>query len=182
MYSTNPGATNSQHRVSEFGLVDRTRPGHRRFIALWLVNPNQRVISTANVPPQQADWWAEATVGGPGLEGAVPPEVLQLLAENLAETPTNADGQTATTSTHGKSGPGGLVFTPEVAQTLSKKSRTRRLPTEIVDLVRQEAGPMGIMSRDEARQHRAALMAERTVVLAEAQKKWAENQFSFCEH
>ncbi|EGS22564.1 uncharacterized protein CTHT_0021120 [Thermochaetoides thermophila DSM 1495] len=33
---------------------------HRRFIALWLVDPSQRIISTANLPPQRFDWWAEA--------------------------------------------------------------------------------------------------------------------------
>ncbi|KAF4436169.1 hypothetical protein F53441_13313 [Fusarium austroafricanum] len=46
-----------QHRVSSFRLQDPTKPGHRRFIALWLVDPHQRILSTANVPPQQKDWW-----------------------------------------------------------------------------------------------------------------------------
>ncbi|KAF4990267.1 hypothetical protein FGRMN_8575 [Fusarium graminum] len=48
----------SQHRVSAFRLQDPTKPGHRRFIALWLVDPHRRIISTANVPPQQKHWWA----------------------------------------------------------------------------------------------------------------------------
>jgi hypothetical protein len=48
----------SQRRISPFRLTDPTKPGYRRFIALWLVNPNVRIISTANVPPQQMDWWA----------------------------------------------------------------------------------------------------------------------------
>ena len=43
------------HRVSPFELVDKTRPGHRRVMVLWLVDPYTRVISTANVPPQQRD-------------------------------------------------------------------------------------------------------------------------------
>jgi hypothetical protein len=41
-------------------LKDPAKPGHRRFIALWLVDPNVRIISTANVPPQQLNWWAES--------------------------------------------------------------------------------------------------------------------------
>src|SRR5262245_54926885 len=45
-----------QHRVSPFKLQDPAKPGHRRFIALWLVDPYTRVISTANVPPQRLDW------------------------------------------------------------------------------------------------------------------------------
>lgn len=52
-----------QHRVSPFELVDKTKPGHRRLITLWLVDPHQRIISTANVPPQQQDWWAESVFG-----------------------------------------------------------------------------------------------------------------------
>lgn len=47
----------SQHRVSSFRLKDATKPGHRRFLALWLVDPHERIVSTANVPPQQPDWW-----------------------------------------------------------------------------------------------------------------------------
>ncbi|KAF5665542.1 hypothetical protein FDENT_12561 [Fusarium denticulatum] len=46
-----------QHRVSSFKLQDPTKPGHRRFIALWLVDPHRRILSTANLPPQQRDWW-----------------------------------------------------------------------------------------------------------------------------
>lgn len=51
-----------QHRVEPFRLIDATRAGHRRFLVLWLVDPNYRIVSTANVPPQQHDWWAEETV------------------------------------------------------------------------------------------------------------------------
>ncbi|GFP59158.1 hypothetical protein TASIC1_0012016100 [Trichoderma asperellum] len=40
-------------------LKDATKPGHRRFLALWLVDPHERVVSTANVPPQQRDWWTD---------------------------------------------------------------------------------------------------------------------------
>ncbi|PWI65084.1 hypothetical protein PCL_07383 [Purpureocillium lilacinum] len=54
-----------QHRVSSFRLQDPTKPGHRRFIALWLVDPHRRVISTANVPPQQEAWSPSSTTSGP---------------------------------------------------------------------------------------------------------------------
>jgi hypothetical protein len=49
-----------QHRVTPFSLADPTKPGHRKILALFLVDPAIRIISTANVPPQQRDWWAEA--------------------------------------------------------------------------------------------------------------------------
>jgi hypothetical protein len=48
-----------QHQVQPFSLVDKTKPGHRKILALFLVDPEIRVISTANVPPQQREWWAK---------------------------------------------------------------------------------------------------------------------------
>ena len=48
-----------QHRVGRFSLKDKSKPGHRKIMALFLVDPNIRVISTANVPPQRRDWFAE---------------------------------------------------------------------------------------------------------------------------
>ena len=48
-----------QHRVQPFKLADPTKKGHRKILALFLVDPGIRVISTANVPPQQRDWWGE---------------------------------------------------------------------------------------------------------------------------
>lgn len=48
-----------QHRVQPFKLADPTKPGHRKILALFLVDPNIRIISTANVPCQRKDWWSE---------------------------------------------------------------------------------------------------------------------------
>lgn len=45
-----------QHCVSPFSLVDPSKPGHRKILALFLVDPHRRIISSANVPPQQEDW------------------------------------------------------------------------------------------------------------------------------
>ncbi|PFH45012.1 hypothetical protein AMATHDRAFT_163804, partial [Amanita thiersii Skay4041] len=46
-----------QHQVQPFSLTDRTKPGYRKILALFLVDPNIRVISTAHVPCQRQDWW-----------------------------------------------------------------------------------------------------------------------------
>ena len=46
-----------QHCVQPFELEDPTRPGHRKILALFLVDPNVRVLSTAHVPPQRLDWF-----------------------------------------------------------------------------------------------------------------------------
>jgi hypothetical protein len=48
-----------QHCVQPFRLEDSKIPGHRKILAMFLIDPHIRVISTANVPPQRRDWWAE---------------------------------------------------------------------------------------------------------------------------
>ncbi|MEU6709769.1 DUF4246 domain-containing protein [Streptomyces wuyuanensis] len=45
-----------QHRVGPFRLTDATRPGHRKILAFFLVDPSERIVSTSDVPPQQP--WA----------------------------------------------------------------------------------------------------------------------------
>ncbi|KAF7593569.1 hypothetical protein BBP40_011189 [Aspergillus hancockii] len=48
-----------QHRVSPFSLADRSKTGHRKILALFLVDPNIRILSSANILPQQEDWWKD---------------------------------------------------------------------------------------------------------------------------
>jgi len=50
-----------QHRVGSFKLADPTKVGHRKIVALFLVDPNIKVISTAHVPCQQQEWWWDLT-------------------------------------------------------------------------------------------------------------------------
>jgi hypothetical protein len=45
--------------VSPFGLADTSKSGHRKILALFLVDPNYQIISSANVPPQSEEWWEE---------------------------------------------------------------------------------------------------------------------------
>lgn len=45
-----------QHRVAPFKLVDKTKPGYRKILVFFLVDPTVTVISTQNVLPQQVDW------------------------------------------------------------------------------------------------------------------------------
>lgn len=47
------------HQVHPFSLVDRTKPGHLKILALFLVDPHLPILSTANVPCQQRDWWRD---------------------------------------------------------------------------------------------------------------------------
>ncbi|MFH9572706.1 DUF4246 domain-containing protein [Streptomyces sp. NPDC017454] len=48
-----------QHRVGDFRLADATRPGHRKILAFFLVDPSERIVSASDVPPQQP--WADTS-------------------------------------------------------------------------------------------------------------------------
>lgn len=63
-----------QHRVEPFELVDKTRPGHRKLLALFLVDPWKPIISTSHVPPQQDGWW-KPQVQHLGPLGSLPAEL-----------------------------------------------------------------------------------------------------------
>ena len=41
------------------------KPGHCKILALFLVNPNICIISTANIPCQHQDWWADCILQTP---------------------------------------------------------------------------------------------------------------------
>ncbi|TFK31619.1 hypothetical protein BDQ12DRAFT_693870 [Crucibulum laeve] len=75
-----------QHQVRPFKLVDPTKPGHQKVIALFLVDPLIQTISTAHVPCQQKEWWMEAV--GPALaQKQLPAEVQQLVFDAIDEFP-----------------------------------------------------------------------------------------------
>ena len=78
-----------QHKVSPFKLKDPTKPGHRKILALFLVDPHIRVISTANVPPQQQEWWAEQTYTASEKMQALPTEVFQNIVGSVGDCPYN---------------------------------------------------------------------------------------------
>ncbi|MYW04941.1 DUF4246 domain-containing protein [Streptomyces sp. SID3343] len=50
-----------QHRVGSFRLADPTRPGHRKILAFFLVDPSEQIVSTSDVPPQQP-WFDTSTM------------------------------------------------------------------------------------------------------------------------
>ncbi|KAF9886555.1 hypothetical protein FE257_011327 [Aspergillus nanangensis] len=75
-----------QHRVSPFSLADRTKPGHRKILAFFLIDPHRRIISSANVPPQQAEWAKErqATIARV-LDRKLPVELREMVKENMSD-------------------------------------------------------------------------------------------------
>ncbi|KAI4847235.1 hypothetical protein E4T44_04624, partial [Aureobasidium sp. EXF-8845] len=80
-----------QHQVQPFSLADPTKPGHRKILALFLVDPFQRVISTANVPPQQREWWAEAVQGLEGKLDQLPPELRNQVMTDVGDFPISLE-------------------------------------------------------------------------------------------
>ena len=75
-----------QHQVSPFELADKSKPGHRKIVALFLVDPNIRVISTASVPCQRMDWWKEeCTAHTTDSSGLRPTSLLHTLPVELLD-------------------------------------------------------------------------------------------------
>ncbi|KAI1788936.1 hypothetical protein LXA43DRAFT_1075570 [Ganoderma leucocontextum] len=46
-----------QHCVQPFELVDKARPGVRKILAFFLVDPTERVLGTGTVPPLRREWY-----------------------------------------------------------------------------------------------------------------------------
>ncbi|KAK0444497.1 hypothetical protein EV421DRAFT_1801323 [Armillaria borealis] len=76
-----------QHCVSPFSLLDPSKSGYRKIVALFLVDPelkNPRP-STTTVPPQGRDWWFQELLGlaeeGNNRLGLLPTELLGLIVD-----------------------------------------------------------------------------------------------------
>ncbi|KAE8406247.1 hypothetical protein BDV37DRAFT_281157 [Aspergillus pseudonomiae] len=72
-----------QHRESPFSLEDRSRPGHRKILALLLVDPHLRIISSSNVPPQREDWAIEREMTIQQALRSLPQELKDMVYANL---------------------------------------------------------------------------------------------------
>lgn len=75
-----------QRRARPFELADPTRPGHRKVVELLLVDPARRVLSTANVAPQQREWW-DGEVRGSGVLGRLPEELVRQVLDGVEGWP-----------------------------------------------------------------------------------------------
>lgn len=134
-----------QHRVSPFKLADPTRPGHRKILALFLVDPAIPVISTANVPPQQQEWWARAA------------GVNTVLGHSV-------DAKTSDGNVVEGKGP-------------TTKSR---LPVEVADMVVNNVEfPISLK---QAKEIRKELIAERKILVQDANHVLQSEEWNFCEH
>lgn len=71
-----------QHQVQPFKLQDPSKSGHRKILAMFLVDPNIQILSTANVPPQRRDWWAEEVAKIPGFH-SLPLEIFNMIIHHV---------------------------------------------------------------------------------------------------
>lgn len=76
-----------QHRVQPFKLVNPTKPGHCKILALFLVDPNIRIISTANIPCQQKEWWSEEIQADAGAVSGLPAELKAHIFDEVKDFP-----------------------------------------------------------------------------------------------
>ncbi|GJP40578.1 hypothetical protein CLOM_g242 [Closterium sp. NIES-68] len=71
------------HCVAPFELADSTKPGHRKILVFFLVDPMSRVLSTARVPPQQLAWRRKELDRKGNPCGSLPSLALDLVADRL---------------------------------------------------------------------------------------------------
>ncbi|KAK2037381.1 hypothetical protein LZ31DRAFT_509798 [Colletotrichum somersetense] len=76
-----------QHRWSSTRLKDPTKPGHRKVLTLHVVDPRVKILSTANVPPQQADWWLRELSNKVRQFNRLPNEVVDMVLDGVVECP-----------------------------------------------------------------------------------------------
>ncbi|KIO24286.1 hypothetical protein M407DRAFT_77137 [Tulasnella calospora MUT 4182] len=87
-----------QHQVSSFKLVDPTKPGHRKIVALFLVDPEHRIPSTSNIPPQQSHWTRKAIFealakGNHRMKVSLPVELVDMVVDHLDNLMTLAEAK-----------------------------------------------------------------------------------------
>ncbi|XP_021952983.1 uncharacterized protein LOC110849833 isoform X2 [Folsomia candida] len=69
------------HRVAPFELDDPDKPGHRKILGFFLVDPGARILSSARVPCQQWAWYLGQVKDV--LVQLLPPEMVELVVSFL---------------------------------------------------------------------------------------------------
>lgn len=80
-----------QHQVLPFGLADPTKPGHRKALTLFLVDPNMKIISTANVPCQQRHWWGRVVTSSSEGLSRLPVELRDNVVKDVEDFPISLE-------------------------------------------------------------------------------------------
>jgi hypothetical protein len=69
-----------QHRVAPFKLADPNKPGNRKIIVFFLVDPSVRIPSTLHIAPQQKSWYLPI-IRQIGLLNKLPDEIFYQIIE-----------------------------------------------------------------------------------------------------
>jgi hypothetical protein len=81
-----------QHQVAPFTLEDKTKPGKRKILVFFLVDPGRRVLSTATVPPQQAGWLVDEVAKMSPFKD-LPKEIMQHVGSFMRWPMTRAEAE-----------------------------------------------------------------------------------------
>ena len=76
-----------QVKINAFKTADTSESGHLRLLMLHLLDPNRRNMSTAMVPCQRRDWWADEIRQTNPTFWRLPREVFDLLIKSVNEYP-----------------------------------------------------------------------------------------------
>ena len=84
-----------QHRVQPFHLEDPTKPGHRKILVFFLVDPTRKILSATDVAPQQREWVTEAmqTADQNTAIGKLPVELLTMISDENEVTMTRLEAE-----------------------------------------------------------------------------------------
>ncbi|KAG9048185.1 hypothetical protein FS837_000531 [Tulasnella sp. UAMH 9824] len=87
-----------QHQVSSFKLLDRTKPGHRKIVALFLVDPEHCILLTSDIPPQHIHWTREAIFealvqSNKNMRVSLPVELVDMVADRIDNVMTSEEAK-----------------------------------------------------------------------------------------
>ncbi|KAL8799657.1 MAG: hypothetical protein Q9182_005727 [Xanthomendoza sp. 2 TL-2023] len=74
-----------QMKIDPFGIHDKRKEGYLRILTLHLIDPNRRCMSTAMVPCQRRDWWAEAVRKSCPVLYRLPMEIFKHIIDSIDE-------------------------------------------------------------------------------------------------
>jgi hypothetical protein len=80
-----------QHQVQPFELLDKSKPGVRKILVFFLVDPQAPIYSTANIPPQQQEWYADALRNHVPVFHRMPKDVVNTIVSNVHGCPMSLD-------------------------------------------------------------------------------------------
>ena len=80
-----------QNRFLPCSLADDSKPEHLQILALQLIDPNGRIMSTGLVLGQRRDWWASAIGRIVPSRWRLSPAVLDGIVEDVSDDPISME-------------------------------------------------------------------------------------------